>query len=266
MRRILLTLLLFSALPVWALRVVSLLPSNTEIIEALGAGDEIVGVTLFDRDYAVKGRASVGDFLNPSLEAIVGLKPDVIVAGAASSSRTVPRLQAMGYRIVEIANPRSVEEIYGSIRRLAEALGRPESAEPVIARLQAGFDRLRQERQGRVPLRGYIEIDLPFWTVGSGEFLSDALRRIGLENIFSDLKSRAGQVSAEVILRRNPQVILSFVAKKETIVRRPGWGAVEAVRAGHIIDDVSDDLLTRPSPRLLEGIQAVSERLKGWGL
>src|SRR5688572_14252902 len=104
-------------------RIVSLLPSNTEILESLGVGSAIVGVTIFDRDEP--GRARVGDLVHPHMEKIVSLKPDLVVAGQWKDSRVVPRLRSMGYRVIEVPNPDSLEALYASITQVAKEIERP---------------------------------------------------------------------------------------------------------------------------------------------
>lgn len=244
-----------------ALRIVSLLPSNTEILESLGAGEEVVGVTVFEPKK--QNREWIGDLVHPNMEKIVSLKPDMIAAGLWKSSRAAPRLRAMGYRVVEIPNPRSVQDLYETIRRLAEAIGRPERADPVIAGMKRRFSRLqRVSRQWPRPFRAYIEISRGHWTPGGPDFITETFRMAGADNIFSDIPEEAAQVSSEVIVRRNPEVIITFAIPKEEIARRPGWRMIEAVKRGAILDDLDRDALSRPSPRLLDGLEQLSARLQ----
>ncbi len=247
-----------------AARIVSLLPSNTEIIESLGDGSEIVGVTEFEKD-TLPGtrRVVIGDFVNPSIEKIVSLKPDLIVAGAWESSRTVPELRRLGYRMVEVHNPRSIADLYQTVRQLAAATGRAEQGKRVISLLAQRRKDL-QSRRPNQPLKTYIEIDRPQWTVGGIDFLSEALADAGAFNIFSDLQKEAGQVSSEVVIERNPDLIITLADKKEDILRRPGWGNIAAVRHGWIIDDIDPNRLTRPSPRLWDGIEQIEQRILAW--
>jgi iron complex transport system substrate-binding protein len=247
----------------FAMRIVSLLPSDTEILQALGAGHEVVGVTRYDTLLKqVDPPQDVGDLLQPNMEKIVALHPDLILAGLWSSSRIVPRLRAMGFRVEEFASPRSFEETYASIRRVAQAIGRPGAARLVIERMQRRLAAIRQEA-AKLPhrLRTYIEIDQPYWTVGGKDFLSEAVALAGGDTIFGDLTQKAVQVSPEVIIARDPELIISFHAKRDAIAGRPGWSAVSAVKKGFVVDDVSEDLLTHPSPRLVGGIQQLLERI-----
>ncbi len=265
-KRLLATFLFFVlfALPAHARRIISLLPSNTEILESVGAGEEIVGVTRFD-DLLKKSTAvtSIGDFIHPNVEKIVSLKPDLIVAGFWTSSHIVPQLKKMGYPVLEVRPPRSLDEIYQSIRVLSEAAGRPGAAEPVIRDMKSRLEKVRQ-RSARLPrrLKTYIEIDRPYWTIGTPDYLSEALAIAGADNVFSNLKRQAAQVSAEIILERQPELIIAFKAKRAEIRARPGWDTLPAVKSGYVMDDLPENALTRSSPPLVQGIEILIERLE----
>ena len=256
-------LLLFGT-PVWALRIVSLMPSNTEILDALGAGKEVVGVTRYDHPEERAGHPqNVGDWITPSLETIVALHPDLVLAGYWTSSHIVPRLQAMGFQVMEIKNPTSIEGIYETIRMIAQAIGRPEASPPIIQTMRERLAKVQSQTRA-LPhrLRTYIEVDRPFWTVGGHDFLSEAAACAGSDNIFSDVQKSAAQVSPEMVIERNPELIISFEAKRNEIQRRAGWDTLAAVRKGFIIDDLNRDLLSRPSPRLVEGVEALAQRIQ----
>jgi iron complex transport system substrate-binding protein len=249
--------------PLWALRIVSLLPSNSEILESIGAADDVVGVTQFDRLKSRKGVVNVGDFMQPSIEKIVALHPDMILAGLWSSSHTVPRLKTMGYSVVEMRNESSLDQIYDTIRRLAKVVGRPAAAEPVIRDMRARLTAVR-DRAHALPrrLKTYIEIDRPYWTIGGNDFMGEAFAIAGADNLFGDLPRQAAPVSPEIVLQRDPELIISFSAKRDEIVGRPGWSHVKAVRAGYIIDDLFEDDASRPSPRLVVGLESLISKIE----
>lgn len=248
--------------PLQGARIVSLLPSNTEILDAVGAGDEVVGVTRFDRP--INGRAVIGDFFQPNLEAISGLKPDLIVAGLSASNRSTQRLKELGFKVIEIGNPKSLNELYESIRVLAKSVNRSKEGEKVIAEMQKRLQAVAA-RSKKLPqrYRVYVEIDTPFWTVGGKDFLTEALGYAALDNIFFDLARPSAQVSSEVIVERNPEVILSFDLKAAQLARRAGWQTISAVKKGYVLDDQDRDRLARPSPRLVEGIETLLTRIEG---
>jgi iron complex transport system substrate-binding protein len=248
--------------PAWALRIVSLLPSNTEIIEALGAGDQVVGVTRFED--ARPGRTNVGDLVHPNLERIAVLKPDLILAGEWKSTRVVPQLKQMGYAIVEINNPDSIEEIYDSIRVIAKAIGREEAAPGVISAMKRRIEKVRANASKRPRYRTYIEFDYGHWTPGGRDFISDACAAAGADNIFADIQEASAQASVEAVISRNPQVIITLNAKKGTVRAWPGWSSIDAVKKGRILDDLNGDRFTRPSPRLVESIEELDRRLAVW--
>jgi iron complex transport system substrate-binding protein len=263
---LLLALLLFClaagfAPPSWAMRIVSLLPSNTEIVEALGGGDDVVGVTVFEKNRG--SRAVVGDFIHPSMEKIVSLHADLILGGAWRSSRAITRLRAMGYRVVEVKNPSSIEDIYESIHIIAGAAGRSDHEALVIQALKARLEALRA-RAARLPhrVRMFLEVDLGPWTPGGPDFLTEICAAAGADNIFSDLPEQAAHVSSESVVARNPELIISLNAKRAEIARRAGWKATAAVQRGWIIDDISADLFSRPSPRLWDAAEQLEDRLE----
>jgi iron complex transport system substrate-binding protein len=248
------------------MRIVSLLPSNTEILDSLGASDEVVGVSNFDKldPHRKTAPERVGDLIQPNLEKIVSLKPDLIVAGLWKSSRAVPSLRSLGYSVLEIPSAHSIAEIYDSIRTIAKAIGRPAGAGPIIEDMRSRLVKV-QERSRRLPqrYRVYIEIDRGNWTVGGQDFISEAAAIAGADNIFSDLRQPAASVSPETIVKRNPEVVICFDAHRDEIVARPAWNSMTAVQKGWIIDNLDPDELTHPSPRLAAGVEALLLRLEG---
>jgi ABC-type Fe3+-hydroxamate transport system substrate-binding protein len=196
------------------------------------------------------------------MERIVALHPDLIAAGYWESSRAVPRLRAMGYKVVEVRNPRSLADLYASIETLAAALGRPESAKPVVAQMKRGFADIERRARSHRRLRAYSEVDVGPWTPGGPDYLTEACKAAGLDNIFSDLKSQAAHISMEAVVERNPEVVISLAATREEVVRRAGWASVEAVRRGWVIDDLDHDAFVRPSPRLVGAIADLETRVE----
>jgi len=108
----------------------------------------------------------------------------------------------------------------------------------------------------------YIEIDLPTWTVGKKSFITEAIYLCGAENIFSGVPLPALQANKESILAKNPEIILSWVATQDEIIKRPGWQEIEAVKKGNIIDDFPRDLLSHGNHRLMEGMEILQEKIE----
>ncbi|RPI21646.1 MAG: cobalamin-binding protein [Acidobacteria bacterium] len=245
-------------------RIVSLAPNLTETLYALGAGHEVVGVTSYcNYPPEAQTKEKVGDFINPSLEKIVSLQPDLVLAEKWSSSKVSRRLSQLGLRLVETVSPASVSEIYDLTKQVGEATGRTDEAGELVARMQRRIEAARQ-RASRFRYRPsvYVEIDPPSWTVGRRSYTSEAVSIAGGRNLFDDMNRPSLLVSKETVLEKNPDVILSFAAKAEEIKARPGWSDIKAVKEGRIIDDFNRDLLSRGTFRLVEGIEQLQQRLE----
>lgn len=244
-------------------RIVSLAPSLTEIVFELGAGEQLVGVTnycTYPPEAQKKDR--IGDFVTPNIEKIVSLKPDVVLAEQWTSTKIVSRLRGAGLRVLETLSPKSLAEIYQVIREVGTAVGKHDRVQALITEMQ---ERVRaiEERGKRFPRRPtiYIEIDLPSWTVGRNSFINEAVYLCGARNVFEDVERPALQVSKEIVIERDPQMILSFEASAVEIGRRPGWNQVDAVRNGKIIHGFDQNLLAHGNHRLVDGMEDLQARL-----
>ncbi len=245
------------------LRIVSLAPNITAIVFALGLGDHLVGVTTYcDDPPEAELKTRVGDFIHPNLELTMSLKPSLILAEDWPSSRTAERLRDLGQTVIEFPNPFSIADIYQLIESVGETLDREQKAGRLIASMKEKVEAVKQ-RASRLPARHtiYIENDVPTWTIGGPTFTSEAIALCGADNIFGDLDDRAPRVSAETIIQRDPDFILSFVANSEQVRSRPGWESVAAVRKGRIIDQFEHRLLVRGNHRLADGMLAFQQIL-----
>ena len=244
-------------------RIVSLAPNLTEILFELGLGDQIVGVTNYCT-YPPEAleKEKVGGFINPNLEKIVSLKPDLVVSEQWPSSKTVPRLREFGLQVLEVISPKSFEEIYQVIRGVGEAVERSQGAEELIRRMVQRLEgvQARASRLGRAP-SVYVEIDLPSWTIGKQSFITEALLLCGAHNLFEDVEKRSFQASKEMIVDRNPDVILAYTVAAPAISQRLGWDGIKAVQEGRIVDDLDRSLLSHGNHRLVEGMEQLQARL-----
>lgn len=243
-------------------RIVSLAPNLTEIIFELGAGDQVVGVT----SYCVyppeaRLRPKVGDFINPNFEAILQLHPTLVMAEVWPSSKTAARLRQLGVTVVEVKSPASIAEIYEIFGDIGLSVDRRERAAEIVAAMKGRIAALAASTAGR-PHRPtvYLEIDRPSWTVGRPSFLHEAIEICGGRNLFGSLNRAAVQASEEVIVSRNPEIIVSLDAPAGVISRRPGWRNVAAVRTGSIIDTVDRNLLSHGNHRLVDGMEQLAAR------
>jgi len=245
-------------------RIVSLAPNLTETVFALGAGDEVVGVTSYcNYPPEAQSREQVGDFINPSLEKIVSLQPDIVLLEKWSSSKVSRRLSQLDLRVFETVSPASIDQVYLLIGQVGDATGRRRQAADLVAEMRRRIDAARQRSSTfRYRPSVYVEIDPPSWTVGGRSYTSEAVAIAGGRNLFDDIDRPSLLVSKEKVLEKNPEVILSFAAKAADIQARPGWGEIKAVKEGRIIDDFNRDLLSRGTFRLVQGIEQLQQRLE----
>ena len=244
-------------------KIVSMSPSLTEILFELGLGGNLVGVT----NYCVYPPETaqiekIGDFVNPNFEKILDLRPDLIFAERWSSSRIVQRLKDTGMKVVEIQTPRSIDEIYGAILEVGQALRREGKAREITADMHRRIEKL-QVQAGVMAKRPslFVEIDVPSWTIGGTSYTSEAIFLCGARNIFEDIHKPALQASVEAIFERDPDMILTFDARASGVARRPGWSRLKAVRENKIIDDIGRNLLSHGNHRLVVGMEELQARL-----
>jgi iron complex transport system substrate-binding protein len=245
------------------LRIISLSPTLTEILFELGVGESVVGVTTYCvYPPEAQQKEKIGDFVNPNIEKMLSLKPDLILAEHWSSSKIVARLQEARLNVVEVTSARSIEEIYQVIHQVGQAVNKDEAARAIEANMRRRIDLIRAQAE-RMSYRPkiYIEIDLPSWTVGRNSYTSEAVTLCGARNLFEDMEKPALQVSKEVIIERNPDIILSFDAPAAEYLQRPGWGRIRAIQQRKIIDDVGRNLLSHGNHRLVVGMEQLQARL-----
>ncbi len=244
-------------------KIVSLAPNLTGLLFRLGVGDRLAGVTNYcDDPPQAREITSIGDFLNPNFERISSLHPQLVLAESWSSSRSVQRLRQLGLVVREVPSPRSIAEIERLIVLVGEIVGASGEAHALIQEMEQRIEAVRQRGKAFArPPRVYLEIDLPTWTIGGPSFTSEAIELCGARNVFADLELGASQISAETVVQRDPEVIVSFVATRREIAGRPGWSGITAVREGRVIDDFDENLLSRANHRIVDGMEAFQTAL-----
>lgn len=252
-------------------RVVSLLPSNTEILFAVGAGPQVVGVTDFcDYPPQVRGLPRVGGIVPGSLsvERVVSLAPDLVLSGGRLQQPVIEALERLGIPVFAL-EPRTIEGVYDNIRKVGRLTGHPEQAEAVVQTMQRRVQAVRQAVADLPPqdrVRVFYEVwDNPLMTAGPSTFIGQLIELAGGINVFADLRQDWPQVSLEELVRRDPDVILGPATHGSGLVvdelrRRPGWQNLRAVQNGRV-HLVEDNLISRPGPRLVEGLEQVARAL-----
>ena len=247
-------------------RLVSLAPNITETIYALGIGNELVGDTDYcDYPPEAKQKPHVGAMVNPSLEKIVALKPDLVLGTAEANRReTADQLERLGIPLYGLT-AHTLDETLQSIQDLGQVLNREAQAQALVARLQARIESVKKQVNGQPrPKVLFVVWYRPLITAGPQTFITDVIRRAGGVAIGGDLKGEWPRLSLEEVLRRDPDIILfpktaAFSPGLEEFQRLPGWKDLRAVK-DHRMYFISETII-RPSPRLVDALEEVARIL-----
>jgi iron complex transport system substrate-binding protein len=255
-------------IPVTPMRIVSLAPSTTETLYALNLQERLVGDTDFcDYPAAAKEKAKVGGPINPSLEQIAALHPDlVLVTKSVNRLETVNALQTLG--IPSYAqNARTVEEIIASTQKLADLLGAGETGKALGDDLRARLEVLRAKMAGVTPTRVlFVVWAEPLMSVGQQTFIADVLRKAGATSIV-DSQQDWPRVSLEEVARLQPEYLVTTETPHtgsgshglEDLTELPGWRLLKAVQNRRFA--LVNDVVTRPSPRIIVAAEELARQL-----
>lgn len=244
-------------------RIISVVPSTTEILYALGLGDKLVGVSDFD-DYPedVKSKPKVGGFSNPNLEKIISLKPDVIFVGTPFGKENAEKLKSMGITVI-LAEAKSFDQIYDSIDLIGKVTGTEEKARELIESMKAKIEEIRNKVKDKEKPRVYFVVSLgkSNWTAGKGTFIDEVINLAGGENVAADVDGWA-EYSIEKIVEKNPQIIITtnHGASIEDIKKAEGYKKTDAVKNNRVFM-VDENTVVRPSNRIVLGIEEVAKVL-----
>jgi len=249
-------------------RIVTLAPSATEMIFAVGAGDRLVGRDeLSDYPPEAKQVPSIGNtYPTLNTEAIVALRPDLILAPGVISPEQVKALEDLGLMVFHQSTPKDLEGIFQQILTVGRLTGNTAQAEKVVADLRARVAALEEKiRSASSRPKVFYELDATDpgkpWTAGPGSFIDRLITMAGGQNVGAVLSSEWGQLSLEELLRQDPDLIILGTANygetPEKVRQRPGWNRLRAVREGRI-HPINADLISRPGPRIVEGLEAMA--------
>jgi len=252
-------------------RIVSLAPSLTEILFAVGAGDQVVGVTTFcNYPEEALEREQVGGFSAStiSVEVIVSLRPDLVLAAGGIHEPIVEALENLEIPVISL-DPANLDEVYEDIELMGLLTGHAEEAAQVVAEMQQRIEQVEamvaQVPEEERPTVFWQIWDEPLMTAGPGTFAGQIITLGGGINLFADLAEDWPSVSAEEVLARNPAVIMGPDSHgdkltPEIVGGRPGWDQVDAVRNERIYL-IQGDIVSRAGPRLAEAIEDVAAAL-----
>ena len=250
-------------------RIISLAPSTTEIVCALGLEDNLVAVSTYcDYPPEVKGKEKAGSFSEPNIEKILVLKPDIILATGLEQAPAVEKLKKLGLPVM-VSDPKNFPELYDSILGIGKACGKKDEAVSLINKMKktisavsAKVALIEPDKRPKV----YFEIwHDPIMTAGKRSFIDEMITIAGGVNITFDAPRAFSQFSPELIVKRDPDVIvLGYMVKGESaagaLSKRFGWGKIKAVKQNRVYDDIDPNILFRPGPRLADAVVQLNER------
>lgn len=252
-----------------AQRIVSLAPSNTEIVFALGAGDKLVGRDDFS-DYppeASKVQSLGSLYPKVNAEAIVALKPDLVLAAGITNPEDVKALADLGLTVYATSYTTSLADIYADILAVGQLTGRSGEAEKLVADMQARVEAVASETANVAERPNvFYETDdtdpSSPWTRGPGTFLDALINMAGGQNIGATGQDQDFQMSLEAIVKEDPAIIIFSHASysgrtPEQVMARPGWENITAVK-NKAVYAIDGNLLDRPGPRVVEGLEALA--------
>ncbi len=250
-------------------RYISLAPSTTEILFALGLDDEVVGVSTYcDWPLKAKSKEKIGDFSQVNIEKILSLKPDYIFSTGLEQAGIVGELRRLKLQVY-VADPMNFKELINSIRDIAKITGKVKESQVLIKNMENELEEvsskvrlIAESKKQRV----FIEIwNDPLTTAGKGSFVDELITLAGGINIASDTKRAYSIFSEEEVINRNPDcIILTYMDPKEPrklIGGRFGWSQIKAVKNNRLYNDIGTDLLLRPGPRVVQGVKEIYKRL-----
>jgi len=243
-------------------RIITMLPSLTETVCELGACDKLVGVDRYSNyPEQVKTLPKLGGLDDSNIEAIVALRPDVVLA--ASSSRIGERLAGLGVKVVTL-DTKSHEDVQRVLGKVGVLLGVAD-AQRVWRHIDAGVGAAAQSLPPEA--RGvlvYYEVDSAPYAAGESSFMGQTLKRLGARNIIPAAMGPFPKINPEFVVRANPQLIMIGQRHLAALYKRPGWEQIDALRKQHvcIFSPEESDVLTRPGPRMAQGAQIMASCLR----
>jgi iron complex transport system substrate-binding protein len=243
-------------------RIVSLLPSLTETVCELGQCARLVGVDRHSNyPDSVRGLAQLGGGLDPNIEAIVALRPDVVLM--ATSSRAAERLQSLGIKVVAL-EPKSHADVKRVLDKVGQLLDVPD-AQRVWRVIDASMSAAAQSLPASVKqARVYYEVNRGPYAAGEASFIGETLTRLGVRNIVPASLGPFPKLNPEFVVRANPDLIMVGARNYAGMEARPGWSTIRAIREQRVCVFSPDqsDVLVRPGPRMAEGARIMARCLQ----
>ncbi len=249
-------------------KIVSLIPSNTEIAFALGLDKEVIGVSDFDNypEAAMKKEKIGGQEIN--LEKIISLKPDIVLAHASSAHNSEAGLQQLkdaGITVLVVNDAQNFDQVYDSIEMIGKATGETAKADEIITGMKDKIAEIKEKTKDiEVKKKVLVEVSPApeIYTTGKNTFMNEMITIINAENIAKDQEGWI-KIDQEAMIKQNPDVIITTYGDYvdnpvEQVLSRKGWETVNAVKNKQVID-VNSDRVTRSGPRIVEGVEDLAK-------
>ena len=248
-------------------RIVSISPTGTEILFAIGAGERVVAVDQFSY-YPPEAPVTDLDGWNPNIEAIASYEPDLVVL--QTNGELIAGLEALGITVLAHDAPVVFDDVYSQIAQFGDVTGQVDEAAQLAADMQADIADLIAAAPDASGLTYYHELDNTLYSVTSGTFIGQVYGLFGLDNVADPADADGShfgypQLSDEYLVDADPDLIfladtLCCGQNAETVAARPGWNQLTAVQEGRVVE-LSDDIVSRWGPRLVDFIAAISDAL-----
>ncbi len=245
-------------------RIISISPSTTEILYAVGLGDKVIAVDEYsDYPEEAKSKTKIGSYLTPNIEIIVSLEPDLVLVSDMTTKDNVATLETKGLTVVALA-PNNIQGIIQNIRIIGTIGDNAEIANDLADSLEERIDAVTSKTsEGSLSRpRVYIEY-YPYWTYGPGSFGNDLIVMAGGNNVASTLVAPYAEITNEFLVASNPEVIIYTVGAHastttEDIESRPGWEDTDAIRNNKIYT-IDDSIMARPGPRIVDALEQLAK-------
>jgi iron complex transport system substrate-binding protein len=259
------------ALPAPASRIAALAPGFVEALFAIGCGGRIaLRDTWSDHPTPAVDRIPRVDGVQVSVRNVAGYSPDLVLL-FADDGRNVDAFERIGVPVA-VLHPDTYEQVVADLEKLGALCGRETEAAAAAAAMRAARDDVARGVRKDARPSVYVEIDgsdpTRPWTAGPGTFVAELVELAGGRNAVTGIRSGYAQISAESIVRAEPDIVLlahEGLAGEDAaaeILKRPGWSSLAAASAGRVIADIDPDLLSRPGPRLADGLRRLAAALR----
>ncbi|KMK97367.1 ABC transporter substrate-binding protein [Rossellomorea marisflavi] len=246
-------------------KIVTLIPSNTEILFELGLGENVVGVTDFDNYPKEAADIEKIGGMEFNVEKIVGMKPDLVLAHestAVSAKAGLDQIRDSGIPVYVVRDASSFDKVYTTIENIGKLVGENEKAEKVVSDMKDGIESIKEKTASVKDKKSvYVEVsgEPEIYSTGKNTFVDEMLATINADNVMGDQEGWIN-VSEEDVLAKNPDVIITTYGEQavQQVLDRSAWKDVQAIKDEEV-HDVNTDLVTRSGPRIVEGVEEIAK-------